>query len=347
MNAIDFKQVQLDTEKLPIVRPTSSKWNGADYWGAFKVRWSVGRNTYSVPPGLYKLGDPSSNTPVMLTSNYKLSFDVLRRSLKGFDAWILVLDTKGVNVWCAAGKGTFGTQELIKRINQTELEKYVSYHKIIGPQLGAPGIAAHEVKKATGFKVEFGPVRASDMPDYIHNNFECTEPMRTVTFEIGDRLKLAPVEISNSIKYLLLLIVVFIGLSGITPTAYSIELIVPNGIKAIFILLVAYLAGAFFTPLFLPWLPSRMFSLKGVAMGIIGFSVLYLFKVIDFFWLQSLGWLFISISIASFLGMNFTGASTYTSLSGVKKEMAIFVPIQISMGVIGLITIIISKFIWL
>jgi hypothetical protein len=93
------------------VPQVSSFWTQADYLGTFKARWGIGRRHYMVDPGLYALGRPDEKSPVLVTANYKMSFDRLRRALPGRNAWILVLDTKGINVWCAAGKGTFGTAE--------------------------------------------------------------------------------------------------------------------------------------------------------------------------------------------------------------------------------------------
>src|SRR3972149_4169926 len=75
--------------------------------------WGIGRDRCRVAPGLYALGAPGGDSPVLVTANYKLTFDVLRRDAAGLDAWILVLDTRGINVWCAAGEGTFGTEEAI------------------------------------------------------------------------------------------------------------------------------------------------------------------------------------------------------------------------------------------
>jgi CO dehydrogenase/acetyl-CoA synthase gamma subunit (corrinoid Fe-S protein) len=89
-----------------------------------------------------------------------MTFDRLRSTLSGLDAWVIVLDTKGINVWCAAGKGTFGTTELINRIKKVRLSEIVSHRTIILPQLGAPGVAAHEVQKKYRFKSVYGPVRA-------------------------------------------------------------------------------------------------------------------------------------------------------------------------------------------
>ena len=88
-------------------------------------------------PGLYALGKPGKQSEIFVTANYKYSLDLLRKSLRGRDAWILVLNTKGINVWCAAGKGTFGTSELVLRIRAVRLEQYVDHRRIILPQPGA------------------------------------------------------------------------------------------------------------------------------------------------------------------------------------------------------------------
>ena len=107
------------------------------------------------------------DAPVRVSANYTLSFDALHTSLKGIDAHILVPDTDGVNVWCAAGKGTFGTDEIVRRVEKTGLDEVVAHRILILPQLGAPGVSAHQVTKRTVFRVEFGPVRASDLPEYL------------------------------------------------------------------------------------------------------------------------------------------------------------------------------------
>ena len=107
----------------------------SDRLGAYKVRWGFGRTKYRVTPGLYAVGNPDSVSPVFVTANFKLTFDKLRKELSGIDGWILVLDTRGINVWCAAGKGTFGTEELVRRIEAVELHKVVTRKRLILPQL--------------------------------------------------------------------------------------------------------------------------------------------------------------------------------------------------------------------
>jgi hypothetical protein len=139
----------------------------ADRWGAWKARWGVGRMSYTVEPRLYAVGGPTPDSPVIVTANYKLTFDTLRAGLAGLDAWVLVLDTKGINVWCAAGKGTFGTAELVRRIKAARLSEIVTHRRVIVPQLGAPGVSAHQVKAQSGFRVVYGPVRAEDIKEFL------------------------------------------------------------------------------------------------------------------------------------------------------------------------------------
>jgi CO dehydrogenase/acetyl-CoA synthase gamma subunit (corrinoid Fe-S protein) len=118
---------------------------------------------YKVEPGLYAVGTPDDKAPVLVTANYKMTFDRLREQLGGVSLWIVVLDTDGVNVWCAAGKGTFGTDEVVHRVKEVGLDRLVSHRTLLLPQLSATGVAAHEVKKQTGFRVVYGPIKAKDI----------------------------------------------------------------------------------------------------------------------------------------------------------------------------------------
>lgn len=334
------------TNLTPITQPKiDSEWSQADYRGALKVRLSIGRNSYQVQPGLYKLGNPGQESEVIVTSNYKLTFDIVRKNLEGIDAWILILQTYGINVWCAAGKGTFGTEELINQINETQLESFVSHKRIIVPQLGAPGVSGYKVKEATGFSVKFGPVRAEDIKEYLSSNFRKNSTMRAVQFNFLDRLLLTPVEIVNSLKYLFYALIVVVLLSGITSNGYSLTAMWHEGVRASLYLLLAYIAGAFIAPLLLPWLPFRQFGGKGLVAGLLAFGLIAFLIYPEQSNLYIIGWFQISGAVSSFLSMNFTGASTYTSLSGVRKEMRTFVPLQIILIISGLTLIILSKFI--
>ena len=310
-----------------------------DHLGTIKVRCSVGRNNYTVEPGLYALESPDDKSPVFVTSNYKLSFDHLRKDLPGRNAWILVLDTDGINVWCAAGKGSFGTDELVRRIESSNLAQVVSHREIILPQLGGPGIASLQIKKRSGFKAIYGPIRSQDLPAFMDAGLKATPEMRQKAFPIQERAVLIPVELVSALKYALMIIFAFFFLGGLFGGNQVWHNALNAGIFAGITLFMGILAGAVLTPLLLPWLPGRAFALKGLVMGLIVGSAFLLFGGTiqgNAALLENISQFFLIQAVAVFLAMNFTGSSTYTSLSGVRKEMKWAVPPEIGAVIIGL-----------
>jgi len=224
---------------------------------------------YTVDPGLYALGAPDDRSPVLVAANYKLSFDDLRSAIPGRNAWILVLDTNGINVWCAAGKGTFSTEELVTRITSSDLDKVVSHRRVIVPQLGAPGIAAHDVKRRSGFRVVYGPIKARDLPAFFDNGMNATPEMRLKTFGLWERLVLIPVELVDAVKYAALIAVVFLLAAGFGgPLSYWAN-VSEHGLRAVWAIFSGVAAGAILTPLLLPWLPGRAFASKGIVIGLL------------------------------------------------------------------------------
>ncbi len=179
----------------------SSEMTWRDRLGTLRVRLGIGRMNYRVRPGLYALGRPTAEAPVLVSANFKLSVDHLRSAVRGLDAWILVLDTHGINVWCAAGKGLFGTDEVVRQVESVGLSARVSHRKLVLPQLAAPGVAAHEVKRRTGFRVVYGPVRAADIPAFLAARMTATDEMRQVRYGWRDRAILIPVEVITGAKY--------------------------------------------------------------------------------------------------------------------------------------------------
>ena len=327
----------------------SSELQWRDHWGAVKARWGVGRMDYAIDPGLYALGNPDRESPVLVSANYKISFDELRSALPGRDLWILALDTKGINVWCAAGKGTFGTEELVGRIESSGLKEVVSHRSLILPQLGAPGVAAHTVKKLSGFGVRYGPIKAEDLPAYIDAGFKATSKMRLKTFPLKERAILIPVELVETIKPTLIIAPVLFLLGGIGGPAGFWANALHDGSFAVLAFLSAIVGGAVIHPLLLPYLPGRAFSAKGLVLGAAVAVIMLSLHGYDLsMWAGRLGilaWLLIIPAVTAYLAMNFTGASTYTSLSGVNKEMRWALPLEIGMGLSGLIIWVASRLI--
>ena len=313
---------------VPVIKTKIGK---DDLFSTFYVRCGIRRYGYKVSPGLYAIGNPGKDSEVLVTANFKLTFDMLRKELDGIRAWILVLDTKGINVWCAAGKGTFSTRELVKRITDNHLERIVDHKRVIVPQLGATGVSAWEVKKQSGFRVVYGPIRASDIPAFLENDRKADKKMRQVTFSMYERLILTPVEIRIILKPALITTVVLLILSGIGPGIFSYTGALKRGGASILALAAGIFAGALVTPVLLPFIPSRKFALKGIIAGSIVALLPILFAASAVNGMAGYLSLFLfSITISSYLAMNFTGSTPFTSPSGVEKEMKQYIPVQIS-----------------
>jgi hypothetical protein len=261
-----------------------------------------------------------------------LTFDVVRRDVAGLDAWILALDTRGVNVWCAAGEGTFGTGEVIRRVMEARLSEVVSHRRLILPQLGAPGVAAHEVRKGCGFSVVYGPVRARDIRSFLGAGMKASPAMRGSTsrgwtgWPDADRDHGAVASAGEGGRA-----VPAAGLPGDLLPRAAWE----RGFAAVAALAAGIVAGAVATPVLLPWIPGRAFSVKGGLTGgvLAACAVMWRHGALDP--PAALALLLAMTAVSSFVAMNFTGATPFTSPSGVEKEMRRALPVQAGLTVLA------------
>ena len=313
---------------------TNSEITSADILDHFLARVGINRMLHRVEPSLYALGHPDNASPVFVTSNYTLSFDALRSALKEMDAYLLVLDTKGINVWCAAGKGTFGTAELVNRVKVTGLEQVVSHQKIILPQLGATGVSAHQVKELCGFEVEFGPVRAEDLPEYLKTH-QATPEMRQVRFNLADRLVLIPVELVST----------FLPMLAASAVLYFL-----GGWFNVFWLIAAWLTAFALFFILLPWIPTREFSTKGFILGFLISIPFILFQFaqsglsLSQQLMRVLPMLLAMPSLTAFITLNMTGSTPITCWTSVRREIFRYVPIMAVMLTGGIILFILKHF---
>jgi len=247
-----------------------------------------------------------------------MSYDLVRSRLTGRNVWLLVLETFGINVWCAAGKGTFGTDELIGRINDSGLSKLLNHRTLLLPILGAPGVAAHQVKRETGFNIRYAAIRAADLPEFLDNGMTTTPKMKELSFTLWERLVLAPVELVQSLKYALPIVALFMLFGWFLGSESATEISEA--------LLISVLIGTVVVPALLPWLPGVSFALKGAFVGLFWNSI-YLFWLGDGLDLPAkLATLLFCTMVSSLLALNFTGCTPFTSLSGVRKEMRYAIP---------------------
>ena len=146
---------------------------------------------HATQPGLRRIGQPKRNSPVLVTGNYALTVRRLERVLASRDVWLLVCNSRGINVWCAATGGHLTDRDVIGAIRACHLADRVEHRTLVLPQLAATGIEPHKVEKATGFAGEWGPARLEDLPGYLERGCATTRSDRRMRFPLWERLEMA------------------------------------------------------------------------------------------------------------------------------------------------------------
>jgi len=190
----------------------------------------------------------------------------------------------------------------------------VEHRRLILPQLGAVGVAAHEVKRATGFSVSYGPVRASDIPAYFAGGMRATPAMRRIGFGWKERLVLTPVELVTAWKSVLGILAALVALDLVRHRELTSHLAAD---MARF--LGAILVGGVLVPLLLPWLPSKAFSVKGAIAGALWAAAS--FALFPAGAVAAAGTALLILAITSYIALNFTGTTPFTNHAGALLEV--------------------------
>ena len=228
----------------------------------------------------------------------------------------------------AASEGNFSAAELVRRLREVQLDEVVSHRKLILPQLSAPGVNAFEVTRLSGFHVVYGPVYARDIPRFLAAGNTASPEMRRIHFRWHERLAVAPLELVIHFRRVLLTGVALAFLSGVTSSGFSLAQTWTRGGPILLLWMTLYVLAGFLGPLLLPWLPARAFAIKGAWLGaaLAAFSMLMIPSGWPF--LRLVAWLILVVAGASFLLLNFTGSTTFTSPSGVRCEVRVALPAQ-------------------
>jgi NAD-dependent dihydropyrimidine dehydrogenase PreA subunit len=134
---------------------------------------------YPCKTGLIKIGSPGKDSPVFVTCNYHLTVERVKRALKGRDAYLLVANSRGVNVWCGATGGHFTNHDIISVLKTSGIEDLVTHRYVILPQLAATGIESKAIQLKTGWRTVWGPVYAKNIPAFLDSRQGLPEPVLT------------------------------------------------------------------------------------------------------------------------------------------------------------------------
>jgi hypothetical protein len=202
-------------------------------------------------PGLYAIGEPERDSPILVTGNYDLTVRRVIKNTDGtLDAWLLVVDSAGVNVWCGAGGGFLTAERVIGALKMSGADSWHASKQVVLPQLCANGVDGNSIRDQTGWKVHWGPIRAGDISTYLENGFKKTDGMRTVVFPILDRLEMV----------------------SATLGLYGLMIMVPVLVfwrHFFWPVLIALLGLSYFFALALPLIPGKDGLVKSIPLAII------------------------------------------------------------------------------
>ncbi|MHA1912774.1 MAG: methyltransferase domain-containing protein [Promethearchaeota archaeon] len=299
-----------------------------------------------VEPGIYRSGTPDEKSPIIVTANYQFTYIKVMRALKGIDAWVLCVDSRGINVWCAARGDDFGNKQLIEAVEATGIDKISTRKTLILPQLAAGGVAAPLIKSESPsfpFNILYGPVWAKHLPQFLKerpakkpdkwklakfNGFHRLRAFITHTTFLLRKIFLLPI---------LALLLLFLGLSLVTP--FWVDKLVRTSEILMWIIITNGLIASLF-PL---TKFTRKFILKGIFFGILN---VLLFSVIN--WILHQSYILIILNIcflfwlAFFSTMSFSGYSMITSPGEIQEEYPTFSKINLPLLIIGVILMVIG-----
>ncbi len=313
-----------------------------------------------IQPGLYRAGSPSSNSPVIVTANYEYTYYTVMRALRAdnLDAWVLVCDTDGINVWCAARGTHFNTDDVINMIYLTRLEDKVSHREVILPQLSAAGVVARQISERSEFRARYGPVRIHDLAQWLNVGRPSPKPrqMATVTFDIKERMTQSLVHVPFLMKMGLLypfalasfaLVFVSLGTAVFAPHVADLISALANSLL-LFLgeLLFALFAYSLVLGVVFPILPSHgnSFVRRGLGLAMltlpVGALVMLLLRVGPRIFVS---WLTIQFILSIALTLDYSGLTTVSDPKAIRAEypllrllLIVGIPLLIAFNIVAL-----------
>jgi NAD-dependent dihydropyrimidine dehydrogenase PreA subunit len=246
--------------------------------------------------GLCVIGQPGPDAPVFLTCNFDLTVRRVLRELQGMDCYLLVANSKGINVWCAAGGGILNAHRVISVLKTSRIAERVNHRTLILPQLSAPGVDVRRVERETGWHCQFGPVYAEDIPAYVAASFTKTDGMRQARFRLGDRLEMAVMWAAPMSL-----------LAGVPVAVFS-----PRSLLGVLALIWTF--TLFLYALYEPvkrYVPGSVGLVKTVVLGLVGVAGLGVWSLGTSHWEfgKLVGWCLGILAVALVLGFDLEGTS--------------------------------------
>lgn len=121
-----------------------------------------------VQPGVYELNNPTPESPVMVTTNFSITYFSVANEVEGsgLPAWLLVTDAEGMSVLTAWAAGKFDAERIAKSVREFGLAEKVSRKRIVLP--GHVAVLSGELEEELpDWEVRVGPREAVDIPSFM------------------------------------------------------------------------------------------------------------------------------------------------------------------------------------
>lgn len=212
--------------------------------------------------GLRKFGNPDENSPVFVTANYDLTVRRVAKVLKGLNCYLLVANSRGINVWCAAGGKHFTAREVISVIKTSGISNLVKHRKLILPQFSACAMDRNQIKEKTGWDAIFGPAYAEDIPQFIKGGCHKSPRMSLARFGLAERLEIG---VGSGVAIGLVLFIIL---------WFAKRILIPEVLFLNFLL-------SFIIAIFYFRLPGRPGLCKAISLGIVAYIFFLIYTLFE------------------------------------------------------------------
>jgi acetyl-CoA decarbonylase/synthase complex subunit gamma len=122
----------------------------------------------TVTQGIYEIGDPDKDSPVLATSNFSLTYFIVSGEIEGsrVPSWLLIMDTEGLSVMTAWAAGKFSGDALGMFVKKCGIADKIAHKKIIIPGYAA-AISGEMEEELPDWDVIIGPRDASLIPKFL------------------------------------------------------------------------------------------------------------------------------------------------------------------------------------
>lgn len=121
-----------------------------------------------VSPGLYEISNPTPDSPLLVTTNFSLTYFSVAGEVEGSGkpTWLLIVDSEGMSVLTGWAAGKFDAEKIAKSVQQFNVPSKINHKKIVIPGLVA-SISGELEEELPGWEVRVGPREAIDIPAYL------------------------------------------------------------------------------------------------------------------------------------------------------------------------------------